>query len=336
MTLFTSAVEGCGESTTAPGGYRILRRGSRHSVYREARRFWHRHGRGNFDLVVDEVNTRPFLCPRFVRGVPVVALIHQVCREVWTAETRWPVSWLGRYLLEPWWLSFYRNVRVITVSESSRQSLLLYGLKDVVVVPEGVDSLQCDREARKEDRPTLIFVGRLAASKRPTDVLAVHRSLQRRISNVQLWIVGGGPKELELRSRAGEGVVFFGRCSEEVKMDLLSRAHVLVVTLVREGWGLVVTEAARMGTVSCSYDVPGLRDSVLASGGMLSAESPECLSNVVAASLHAVDEGSALPHISGVLAWADVAGSILGAVGDILYEPDVAAVGFMDGLADVV
>jgi glycosyltransferase involved in cell wall biosynthesis len=32
---------------------------------------------------------------------------------------------------------------------------------------------------------------------------------------------------------------------------------------VREGWGLVVSEANAMGTPAVAYDVPGLRDSVI-------------------------------------------------------------------------
>jgi glycosyltransferase involved in cell wall biosynthesis len=42
----------------------------------------------------------------------------------------------------------------------------------------------------------------------------------------------------------------------------MSRAHVLLVPGVREGWGLVVSEANAMGTPAVAYDVPGLRDSV--------------------------------------------------------------------------
>ena len=43
----------------------------------------------------------------------------------------------------------------------------------------------------------------------------------------------------------------------------MSRAHVLLVPGVREGWGLVVTEANAMGTPAMAYDVPGLQDSVI-------------------------------------------------------------------------
>jgi glycosyltransferase involved in cell wall biosynthesis len=49
------------------------------------------------------------------------------------------------------------------------------------------------------------------------------------------------------------------------------------VTPVPEGWGLAVTEAAAMGTPSIAYDVPGLRDSVRESGGVLTDADPTTL-----------------------------------------------------------
>ncbi len=136
VTIFCAAVDGRPAQELADG-VKIIRRGGRIGVYREARRYWRREGDGQYDLVVDCVNTRPFLCPRFVRNVPVVAVIHQVAREVWRYETPWPISVLGRYLLEPAWLRAYRDVPVVTVSESSRESLAEYGLRRVTVVPEG-------------------------------------------------------------------------------------------------------------------------------------------------------------------------------------------------------
>lgn len=42
----------------------------------------------------------------------------------------------------------------------------------------------------------------------------------------------------------------------------MSRAHIILVPGVREGWGQIVTEANAMGTPAIGYDVPGLRDSI--------------------------------------------------------------------------
>jgi glycosyltransferase involved in cell wall biosynthesis/O-antigen/teichoic acid export membrane protein len=136
VTIFCAAVDDRPKRELADG-VQIVRRGGRLGVYRAARRYWRREGDGQYDLVVDCVNTRPFLCPRFVGNVPIVAVIHQVAREIWRYETPWPISVLGRYLLEPAWLRTYRDVPVVTVSESSRESLAEYGLRRVTVVPEG-------------------------------------------------------------------------------------------------------------------------------------------------------------------------------------------------------
>jgi glycosyltransferase involved in cell wall biosynthesis len=59
-----------------------------------------------------------------------------------------------------------------------------------------------------------------------------------------------------------EHVIFFGPVSEAKKYNLMSRAHLLLHASVKEGWGLVVLEAAYMGTPSVVYNVPGLRDVV--------------------------------------------------------------------------
>jgi glycosyltransferase involved in cell wall biosynthesis len=56
---------------------------------------------------------------------------------------------------------------------------------------------------------------------------------------------------------------------------------VLVSTSVREGWGLNVSEAALLGTASVGYRVPGLVDSVPASGGLLCDPTPAALAGAV-------------------------------------------------------
>ncbi|MDA8310997.1 MAG: glycosyltransferase, partial [Actinomycetota bacterium] len=284
VTLFCAAVRGRPEVEDVDG-VRIVRRGGRFGVYRAARRFFEEAG-GAFDLVVDEVNTRPFFCPRFARGVPVVALVHQVCREVWDCELPWPLSWLGRRVLEPRWLATYRDVPVVTVSESSRSALeAYYGLRRVTVVSPGqLSALVQAREAPadREPVPTVVFVGRLSRSKQADQALRAFEIYRRLAPEAQMWVIGTGPEESRLKRLASPGVRFLGRVSEEEKLDRLARADVLVATSVREGWGLVVSEAAAAGTPTVAYDVPGLRDSVSASGGVLTGAGPSALADVLA------------------------------------------------------
>ena len=282
VTLFAAAVEGRPERETV-GGVEIVRRGSRLGVYRAARRFWAEQPRGSFDVVVDEINTRPFLTPRWIHDTPILALIHQLAREIWFYETPFPLSLLGRYVLEPFWLRAYREVPAMTVSQSSADSLEHYhGWRDVTVVPEGHTPHPVPAVA-KETRPTVVFLGRLVAMKRPQHAIEAFRLLCTRFPSAQLWMIGDGPLLERLRSAVAVGVTFLGRLERGELLERLARAHVLVVTSIREGWGLNVSEAAACGTPSIGYAVPGLVDAVPASGGALAGATPPALGDALIA-----------------------------------------------------
>lgn len=311
VTLFCAAVEGR-PGLDSLNGVRIIRRGSWLSVYSEARNFYLGEGRGSFDLVVDEVNTRPFGASKWVDDAPVIGLVHQVCRELWFYQTPFPFAVIGRYILEPLWLRSLRDVPVVTVSESSRASLQIYGLRDVSVVPEGRDADYPTLSAHRETSPTVVFVGRLEAHKRPDDAIRAFRNLRDEMLDAQMWVIGSGPMEEELRRLAPVGVEFLGRLTQEEKLRRMARAHVLLVTSVREGWGLVVTEAASVGTPTIAYDVDGLRDSVWASNGVLVPPNPEDLSSTLREYLaNWMNHGLPPVRPGGVINWRNVALGIL-------------------------
>ena len=59
----------------------------------------------------------------------------------------------------------------------------------------------------------------------------------------------------------------------------MAKSHLLVHVSLAEGWGLVVVEAAAMGTPAVVYNVSGLSESVLnnKTGLICKKNSPECL-----------------------------------------------------------
>lgn len=276
VTLFASSVAGRSAEETV-SGVRVVRRGKRLSVYRSARRFWREQPSGRFDIVVDEINTRPFSTPRWIEDTPIVALIYQLAREIWSYETPFPVSVLGRYVLEPWWLRAYRSVPAMTISQSSAESLARYhGWTDVWVLPIGLNRHEVPN-VPKEAQPTVVFLGRLVAMKRPDDVIEAFRLLSSKYPSARCWMIGDGPLLSRFRKIAPAGVSFLGRVAEDEVLARLARAHVLVAASVREGWGLNVSEAAMCGTPSIGYAVPGLVDSLSASGGALVEPRPDAL-----------------------------------------------------------
>ncbi len=310
VTIFAAAVAGQ-PSYEVRDGVHIIRRGGRHTVYRQARQYFERQGRGHFDLVIDEVNTRPFGAARWAGDTPVVAVIHQVAKEIWFHEVTWPVALLGRFWLEPRWLRHLRDVPALTVSESSSRSLRSYGLRNIQVVSQGHTPAPVPDVAR-EHVPTVVFVGRLSSNKRPDDAVEAFTEVRRVLPDAQLWVLGSGPMEEELRRKAPAGVQFLGRVGEEEKVERLARAHALVATSVREGWGLTVSEAAAVGTPAVTYDVAGLRDSVAACGGVLVKPRPQALAAALIERLPEWTSGQ-MPavEVGGVQSWPQVAANIL-------------------------
>jgi glycosyltransferase involved in cell wall biosynthesis len=306
VTVFAASVDGRPAEETVEG-VRIVRDGSRLGVYRAARRFWARQPRHSYDVVVDEINTRPFLTPRWLRGAPVVALIHQLAREIWFYETPIPVALAGRYALEPWWLRAYRTVPALTVSQSSADSLRrFHGWRDVTVVPEG-HTPRSGPTVEKEAEPTIVFLGRLVEMKRPQDAIDAFSRATDEVRRARMWVIGDGPLLSRLQARAPAGVEFLGRLSRDEVDERLARAHVLVATSVREGWGLNVSEAALCGTASIGYGVPGLVDSIEASGGMTT----EPRADALAAALREFLRGKLelRPKVSTV-PWTDVGAAV--------------------------
>jgi glycosyltransferase involved in cell wall biosynthesis/O-antigen/teichoic acid export membrane protein len=261
VTLLTSKFPGARGSEVLDG-VRIrrlgnLRNGSFHLlVQRELARV-----RG-FDAIVDEINTAPFLTPLWRRRLPrIVALIHQLADDVLDAELPRPLATFGRWL-EPRALRLYRDVPVVTVSDSTKADLHRLGLDRVSVIPDGRDEPPSLEGVTKEEDPTLLFVGRLAGNKRPRHAVEAFLHVRRVIPTAHLWIVGQGPLEGQLLDILPDGAEMLGFLPREELYERMARAHCLLVPSVREGWGLVVIEANSVGTPAVAYDVPGLRDSV--------------------------------------------------------------------------
>jgi glycosyltransferase involved in cell wall biosynthesis len=311
VVLASSAVPGRPASEDVDG-VRVERGGDhRMGVFAHARRLYAAEG-GRFDLVVDEINTRPFNAPSWAERSEVVAVLHQVAREVWFAESPLPVAVAGRFLAEPVWLRRYRDVHPFTVSPSAARSLRRYGLRQVEVLPQGSTLPDSPRAASsKTEAPSFVFLGRLSASKRPQQVIRSFRLAQPRLpEGSTLTLIGGGPLEGRVRALAGDGVVVTGRLPRRHTNELLASAHALLMTSVREGWGLVVSEAAAVGTRTIAYAVPGLVDSVPACGGTLVEPNPASMAAAMVA-LAPWLATSPPPSSHGTVGWDVVADHLL-------------------------
>jgi glycosyltransferase involved in cell wall biosynthesis len=258
VTLYASTVVGSPPLEVVEG-MRIVRTGSLRAGTHHLRAPRTARGAGH-DVLLESINTIPYMLPwRRGRMPPFLPLVHQLAVDVWRSHLPGALAGPAR-AIEPRLYFPYRRVHCAAVSRSTGDDLGAAGVRDVTVVPQGGIGPQPSRA--KESDPTLLFVGRLAANKRPDHALEAFRSLHRSHPSARLWMIGDGPMRELLEARLPQGAELLGRVQRAELLERMGRAHVLLVTSIREGWGLVVTEANASGTPAVAYDVPGLRDSV--------------------------------------------------------------------------
>jgi len=244
-------------------GIEIVRRGGEVTTRFHAPRL----ARRGFDVVVDAINTVPYLAPVWSRA-PVVVFFHQLARDVWWHEAPFPLSAIG-FGLEPVYLQIYRRTPAITVSASTRDDLRRFGHRATIdVIPLAAEATLPTPAPTKTLSGRLVAIGRLTPSKRLDHAIAALAVLRDTHPESRLDIVGAGPEHDALeRLVAARGlrghVTLHGRIDDAVRDQLLAEADAVVGTSVREGWGLTVTEAALVGTPAVVYDIPGFRDAVV-------------------------------------------------------------------------
>ena len=260
MTLFTARFPD-GLTQEEVDGINVIRCGSRYTVYGKAAQYYNKY-RDKYELVIDECNTKPFLTPKFVKEKPILALFHQLAREIWFYEMPFPLNYIGYYYLEWKWLSYYKNIPAGVVSNSTKKDLEKFGFKKIFIVPEGLSVTPVSEVQQKAPNPTIVFIGRLKRHKLPHHAIRAFSTIKKEIPDAEMWIIGEGYMRKELEKFDLTGVTIYGHVENKLKYELLRRAHLVLVPAIREGWGLVIIESNAMGTPAVAYDVPGLRDSV--------------------------------------------------------------------------
>lgn len=274
VTLFSSIFPNSKKEEVVDG-VKFVRRGHSDArflfscVHFLAYRFY-RKNPGKFDVVVDEVHGLPFFTPWYVKEKKVV-LICEVAGDLWV-KMFGPFFGLFGRCIERLYLRFiYKNIPYLTISDSTQEELIKEGVKkkNITVLPMGVSVPSIIKKTEKEKDPTLIFVGRLSKSKGIEDAIETLSQVLKIYPKTKLWIVGAGEKDYIkfLKKKAknlhvSDRITFWGYVAQVKKFELMGRAHILLAPSLKEGWGLIVPEAAYVGTPSIVYDVPGLRDIV--------------------------------------------------------------------------
>lgn len=277
-------------------GIEVIRVGNNRYLHPvQALWYYLRHLRGKYDMVIETVNTAPYFSLLFRGKGRRFAFYHQLAREIWYFETKKPLSYLGYYIIEPLstWLLGKAHAPLITVSDSTKQDLARFGWRPehTHLISEGIEipPIPSLGHAQKFDRPTMLSFGAMRGMKRTLDQVKAFEFAKQDMPDLQLKIAGdsSGPygktvMEYIQNSPFRDDIEYLGRVNYDQKIELMQRAHVITVTSVKEGWGLIVTEAASQGTPAVVYDVDGLRDSVRhKQTGIITSQTPAALARGV-------------------------------------------------------
>lgn len=274
VTVFARAYEGCAPEE-AIDGIRVIHRGNLLSVYLHA--FWHYQSlKEKPDLVIDMLNTLCWFTPFYVPKAKRLLYVNQLAKEVFFFELPAPLSWMA-YALERFQFLPYRNTDTICYSESTKADLVAVGIPEsrIRVFPLGLDHERYTPSEQKSDLPLFVFVARLVKMKRADLCIRALAIVCSRHPDARLVIVGRGSEEGYLQRLIAdcnlqEQVSLLHRdpnflsdkAQQAQKVRLMQEAWALVLPSVKEGWGMVVTEAAACGTPAIVSNVTGLRDAV--------------------------------------------------------------------------
>jgi glycosyltransferase involved in cell wall biosynthesis len=213
----------------------------------------------------------------FFARVPV--RVHTFTGQVWknsTGAKRFALKTMDRVLTAC-------ATHILADSPSQKEFLIneaVVSRKKITVIKDGsicgVDEnkFYFDEEARRDVRKTLgiasddivfLFLGRMKQDKGILDLARAFVSLCGRFGNVCLLLAGPdeeniGEKVLEICSQCADKVHVLGYTDEPAKY--MSAADVFCLPSYREGFGLVIIEAAAIGIPSIGSRIYGITDTI--------------------------------------------------------------------------
>jgi len=275
VIMISSKFIGCKDQEIIDG-IKIVRLGSKYSVYILAALYYIFYLRRKVNLVLDSITGIPWFTPLYVKKSKIALIYHLGKKETFFIELPNMAKIFGYILAVVALIAeslipiLYKNVPFITFSEDTKNDLTHFGIprKHIFVVQEGIDISHYKPCDFKDNFPHIIYVGRLVKNK-GVDILIKSLKLVVRIfPNVKLSIVGRGYFENNLRKlvknlELEDNVVFHGYISESKKVKLLQRAHILVMPSLREGWATPVIEANACGTPAIGTNVRGVKSAII-------------------------------------------------------------------------
>lgn len=268
VTIFCAEYDGAARREQRDG-ITYVRRGGHLTAYLWAALFLLTGRFGRVDEVMEVQNGMPFLARLFTRA-RVVVLVHHVHREQWpvVGPLLAKVGWFMESRVAVW---VNRHGPYVAVSEVTRSELVDLGVDAarISIAYNGLPPIPEFTRRPPTEQPSLVVLSRLVPHKQIEHAITLVARLRPQLPELTLTVMGSGwwePHLLSLREQLGleDSVRFLGHVDERTKFEELSQAWVHVLPSIKEGWGLSIIEAARVGVPSVAYrSAGGVQESIL-------------------------------------------------------------------------
>ena len=229
-------------------------------------------------------------------GVATVATLH----SLWSYATpifrgfdaaldwrRWPITWTA----------------VSTVAAQSLSQVLLPGT-EISVLPNGVspELWQVERSPRDPRRVVIVSVMRLAARKRPMQLLKMLRLARAQVPAdiaVEVQIIGAGPKRQPMldylqRHRMTDWVQLSGQLDQPAIRQRLADADLYISPATLESFGIAALEAHCAGLPVLAFAQTGVSDFIEHQRNGLLVDTDEQMTSALAALIRTPSARAAL------------------------------------------
>jgi phosphatidylinositol alpha-mannosyltransferase len=269
-------------------------------------------------------------------ALPLTVLRHSQTVNVGTfhAFRNTPLTYFyGKPILRPFFRKLHGH---IAVSNAAREFVGEYFRADYRIIPNGIDFGRFNTryprlEQLHDDRPTVLFVGRLEKRKGLRFLLRAWPLVLERQPEARLVVVGRGrPLEGYRRFAARQGwspadVLFAGYVPSEDLPRYYQAADVFCAPNTgQESFGIVLLEAMAAGVAIVASDIPGYRDVVTheREGLVVEPQKPEALAGSICRLLSNPSLRASMREAGVEKArsydWPRVAGAVLEYYADVL------------------
>lgn len=152
------------------------------------------------------------------------------------------------------------NIAVSKTTKNRLVNLLKVDPSKVVVIPNGINLNDFRQVSVKKRYGRILYAGRLESHKQVDKLILAYKNLKKEYSDIELIIVGRGPKKSyleELASKLSLDVKFLDLLPYKKFIKLMKSSWIFVLPSIKEGQGIVLLEAMAAGTPPIAVKAEG-------------------------------------------------------------------------------